>query len=247
MSLEEIHRRLKEPFEPSAIHWRVGATTKDKKKGIALAYLDARDVMDRLDEVVGFEGWKDSYHAEPPRSVRKEDRKATPKVHYMEQIPGRVICTISILIDGHWISKSDGAGETAVEGEKGGISDAFKRCAVKWGIGRYLYRLSNIWVELDQYKKIIQTPKLPPEAIPGPRVTLAEHTAAVRDNWNSIVAVKDAVNSSDDEELKVNGAEAWFELDNAVKEKLWLSTRDGGIWTPAERKFIKEELRSHLT
>jgi len=231
MFLEEIHRRLKEPFNPKAIHWRVGATTKDKKKGIALAYLDARDVMDRLDEVVGFECWSDEYKESPT---------------------GRIICELSIAIPddeqgfGHtWVVKSDGAGDTAVEGEKGAMSDAFKRAAVKWGIGRYLYRLSNIWVELDQYKKITQTPKLPPEALPGPRSTLAEHTAAVREYWDSIVTVKEAI-SGNGEIGYADAAKAWFDIDNSVKEKLWLSTRDGGIWTTDERKFIKEELRSHL-
>jgi hypothetical protein len=229
MSLEEIHRRLKEPFDPRAIHWRVGATSKAKDKGLALAYLDARDVMDRLDSVVGFESWQDEYD---------------------ETKTGRIVCKISVDVHSsggdpfNWVSKSDGAGDTAVEGEKGAMSDAFKRAAVKWGIGRYLYRLDSLWAPIDQYKKITQVPKLPDWALPGPRTTLAEHTAAVRDNWESIVVVKGAL--SDGPVSLSEGAEAWFELDDKAKEKLWISTRDGGIWTPEERKFIKEELRSHL-
>jgi hypothetical protein len=38
-----------------------------------------------------------------------------------------------------WISRCDGADDTNIEGAKGGLSDAFKRAAVKFGIGRYLY------------------------------------------------------------------------------------------------------------
>jgi hypothetical protein len=145
MTPEDILTKLKEPFDPKLIHWRVGATSGDKKKGIALAYVTSRDVMKRLDDVVGCHNWQDSYTETPT---------------------GRLICTLSLRIDGEWISKSDGAGETQVEGEKGAISDAFKRAAVKWGPARYLYHLPNVWVELDQYKKIKNPPTLPAWAKP---------------------------------------------------------------------------------
>ena len=99
---------------------------------MALAYLDARDVMDRLDLVCGPENWQSEY---------------------VETAKGRVICKIGIRVTDDWVWKSDGAGDTAVEGEKGGISDAFKRAAVHWGIGRYLYRLSAPWVPCDTYER----------------------------------------------------------------------------------------------
>ena len=31
---------------------------------------------------------------------------------------------------------------------KGGLSAAFKRAAVKWGIGRYLYEITPVWVNV---------------------------------------------------------------------------------------------------
>ena len=136
---------LKKPFPVKAIHWRVGATSKDKTKGIALAYIDARDAMKRLDDVLGMENWQDKY---------------------IETPSGRLICELSIRVNDEWVTKSDGAGDTEVEGEKGAISDAFKRAAVKFGVGRYLYYLPNIWVELDQYKKIKNPPNLPTWAQP---------------------------------------------------------------------------------
>lgn len=129
MNLKDLHK----PFPHSSIHWRVGSTTKDKTRGMALAYLDARDVMERLDQVCGPENWSDSY---------------------TETHSGKTICTISIRIDEEWVSKADGAGDTDIEGVKGGISDAFKRAAVKWGIGRYLYSLQSPWVRLDKFKNI---------------------------------------------------------------------------------------------
>lgn len=121
---------LKKPLPK--IHWRSQSMNREGTSAMALVYMDARDVMDRLDAVCGPHNWQDSY---------------------VESAKGRVICTISILIGDQWVSKSDGAGDTAVEGEKGGISDAFKRAAVKWGIGRYLYDLPATWAECESYEK----------------------------------------------------------------------------------------------
>ena len=123
--------KLRAPFPSDGIHWRAQTVTQDGTKALALAYLDARDVMDRLDDVAGAENWRDAY-AETPK--------------------GRIICTLEIRVAGEWIGKSDGAGDTDVEGDKGAISDALKRAAVKWGIGRYLYDLGNVWAPCESYE-----------------------------------------------------------------------------------------------
>jgi hypothetical protein len=119
--------KLSAHFPPSAIEWRVGSTKADKSKGMALAYLTARDVMDRLDDVCGPANWQDRYEFHGPRTV----------------------CYLSIRVEDQWVTKADGAGDSDVEAEKGAISDALKRCAVKWGIGRYLYDLESPWVEIE--------------------------------------------------------------------------------------------------
>lgn len=130
--MTDIFKQLAAPFPPDLVSWRVGSMNKDKTKGMALAYIDARDVMGRLDEVVGPAGWQATYpHAN-----------------------GKTICAIGIKVDGEWIWKSNGAGDTDIEAEKGAISDAFKRAAVLWGIGRYLYDLPSPWVAVNQYKQI---------------------------------------------------------------------------------------------
>lgn len=123
--------KLSAPFPPEAIHWRAQSVTKDGQKALALAYLDARDVMDRLDEAAGPANWATTYE---------------------ETLKGRVFCRLSLRIDGEWIMKTDGAGDTDVEGEKGAISDALKRAAVSWGIGRYLYDLGNVWAPCESYE-----------------------------------------------------------------------------------------------
>jgi hypothetical protein len=118
---------LRAPFPPAQISWRIGSTNGDKTRGLALAYMDARDVMQRLDEVCGPANWQDRYEFAGPRTV----------------------CYLSIRIGDEWITKADGAGDSDVESEKGSISDALKRAAVKWGIGRYLYDVESPWVEVE--------------------------------------------------------------------------------------------------
>ena len=116
------------PFHPTKLSWRIGSKSRDGKKAMVLAYVDSRDVQERLDKAVGKGNWKNEYsfHGD------------------------RIICRISIKVNGEWVSKEDGAGDTKVESEKGGLSDAFKRAAVHWGINRSAYGLGNTWVNLTE-------------------------------------------------------------------------------------------------
>ncbi|MGB1304038.1 Rad52/Rad22 family DNA repair protein [Pseudoalteromonas marina] len=160
----DILDQLKTPFAPKEIHWRIGRKSKKGDTATALAYLDARNVMKRLDGVLGVSGWQDKYKVEPPRTVRKYCKKLN--AYYNEQICGRVICELSIKVGDEWITKCDGAGETNVEGEKGAISDAFKRAAVKFGVGRYLYYLDSFYYPIDNYGNFTSAPNLPKWALP---------------------------------------------------------------------------------
>jgi len=102
--------------------------------------------MQRLDEVLGLD-WQCRYsHAE-----------------------NKTICEIGIYVDNAWIWRAGGAGDTDVEAEKGAISDAFKRAAVLFGIGRYLYNIPNTWVHIKAQGKsyvLEGTPNLPDWATP---------------------------------------------------------------------------------
>lgn len=130
--LRELEKQLKKPFPSNRISWRIGQVMEWKTGKVAklLAYIDARDVMDRLDEVFGIGGWSDSY----------------------TKIGDGWVCEISAKIGGEWITKQDGAEETQVEAQKGGISDAFKRAAVKFGVGRFLYEFGETVVDLSEQK-----------------------------------------------------------------------------------------------
>lgn len=140
-----LQQKLECPFPPSAVSWRIGQKSSDKRKAKLLAYIDARDVMERLDKAAGFQNWQ---------------------CRYSLSDAGLLVCEIGLRVDGEWLWRANGAGDTQVEAEKGKCSDAFKRAAVLWGIGRYLYGLPSPWVEIDHYGKWNQDPALPDWATP---------------------------------------------------------------------------------
>lgn len=137
-------------FPRGAVLFRPGSASRDRKKAMALAYLTARAIQDRLDAVLGPAGWKDDYERFPD---------------------GTILCRLSVRLGGEWITKCDvGApSEQPDPGDrtKAAFSDSIKRAAVKWGLGRYLYDLPTQWVELDESgKKFAREPALAPSALP---------------------------------------------------------------------------------
>ncbi len=84
---------------------------------------------------------------------------------------GSALCKLRLRIDGEWIQKMDVGGESEQKDEgdrhKAAISDALKRAAVKFGIGRYLYRIPSAWFDYDPAKKkFATTPTLPANCYP---------------------------------------------------------------------------------
>ena len=129
-------------FLPQAVHGN---------RALAIAYITARAVMDRLDQVVGVDGWHDAYEILPDHLV---------------------VCRLRVRVAGEWIEKAD-VGNTSEQPDDGdrlkaAFSDALKRAAVKFGIGRYLYRIPQQWVDYDPAKKqFTARPTLPAWALPG--------------------------------------------------------------------------------
>ncbi|WP_268623906.1 Rad52/Rad22 family DNA repair protein [Paenibacillus alvei] len=147
-TVEQVMAELSEPFPPEDIEWRVGSTNNDKTKGIALAYVTNRAIMNRLDQVVGAFNWQNKYR----------EWKGTSQ-----------LCGIGIRFGSEWIWKWDGADDSQTEAVKGGLSDSMKRAGYQWGIGRYLYKLENVWVPIKgvgRSYKLAETPKLPAWALP---------------------------------------------------------------------------------
>jgi hypothetical protein len=110
--------------------WRVQSFSKNKPSAQCVAYIDSRDVQDLLDEVVGPENWQCRF----------------------EDIKGNLFCSIGIATANGWVWKSDCGTESNMEQQKGEASDAFKRAAVKWGIGRFLYSLKIVYLKSNEVK-----------------------------------------------------------------------------------------------
>jgi hypothetical protein len=147
--MDDINKALAAPFDPKEVKFRAGAIAG--ARALALAYVDARVIQDRLDAVVGPTGWQDDYDPLPD---------------------GSVVCRLRLKIGDEWLCKVDvgGPSEQPDGGDrlKAAFSDALKRAAVKFGVGRYLYRLTSQWVDYDpQKRQIIKAPQLPDWALPG--------------------------------------------------------------------------------
>jgi hypothetical protein len=130
-AIKLLFAKLREPIEP---RWRV-QNSKGGKYATVVPYIDARAVQDRLDEVLSPENWQNTLEIESGTA------------------------SLSIKINGEWISKSDIGTDSNVEKEKGKASDAFKRAAVLWGIGRNLYHIGTKSIQWNEEKKCPVTPK----------------------------------------------------------------------------------------
>lgn len=110
---------LKQEFP---FRWRVQSFSSYKPQATCVAYCDSRDVQNVLDAVCGQGSWQDLYY----------------------DLGGVTYCKIGIYIGDQWVWKSDCGINTARDASistKGESSDAFKRAAVKWGVGRFLYSM----------------------------------------------------------------------------------------------------------
>lgn len=118
--------------QPIPYSWRIQSRTKDRSKALCTAYIDARDVMRVLDQHCLWE------------------------VEYKE-INGFIFAGIGIHIDGGKLWRWD-CGQRIEDNPqdqmyeqagKSAASDAFKRAAVMWGVGRFLYDLEIVSLQCD--------------------------------------------------------------------------------------------------
>ena len=125
----DLFSELSKPFPSNDIEWRVqrSGVKNGRVWAMVIPYVTNRAIQSRLDSVFGVMGWKNEY----------------------KEISGGFMCGISIRCPDskEWVTKWDGAEHTKIESIKGGISGAMKRCAVQWGIGRYLYNLEACFAD----------------------------------------------------------------------------------------------------
>ena len=143
MEIKEMAARLSEPFGIESVKWRSEEQPVNGQVRM-VPYLDARDVMDRLDEVFGMTSWHATFVQVGHRSV---------------------LCTIHVKAGDLEFCKTDvgsAAGDMREDyAVKAAHSDGLKRAAVHLGVGRYLYALTDMWVPADQNGWPKYRPQLP--------------------------------------------------------------------------------------
>jgi len=138
MEDEKILEQLSFPFPAKALQWRVGPCNRDKTRGVALAYVDSRDYIERLNAVLGL-GWEDAYT--------------------FTVVGTRIVCKCELrlhLKGGQSIVRT-GDGDCELSDPNAttvASAQAFKRACVKFGLGAYLYALPLEWVALEGDKNI---------------------------------------------------------------------------------------------
>lgn len=124
--IPDILKELQKPFPTDALGLKIQSVfdkEAPESKALIAPFIDSRDVSQRLDDVVGLE-WYDSYSSAPK---------------------GGLECALTV----KGVTRRDvGSDDNDTEAEKSSYSDAFKRAAVKFGIGRYLYQQPKLfaWV-----------------------------------------------------------------------------------------------------
>ncbi len=132
----QIQAELAMPFAPEDLEWRLQKVVEAKELGIAVPYVTNRAIMGRLDDVVGPENWYNDF--KPWHGAGGKEAQ---------------LCGISIRYGDGFITKWDGAEDSDIEPVKGGLSDSMKRAAVQWGIGRVLYNMDVVFVEVEKRGK----------------------------------------------------------------------------------------------
>ena len=140
----DLFAALAAPFDAQEVRIRTQGARQ-------VQYITARTAMNRLDSVLGPENWWDEY------------------------VPGEssVLCRLTVRMpDGSTLTKADAGGYAGMpdqgDDDKSGFSDAFKRAAVKFGVGRYLYR--------DGVPTFVKERE--PATAPAPSVPVAEAAQA---------------------------------------------------------------------
>lgn len=131
MDWKMIERQLKTPFEPAIIRFRLQGPPRQREGKLmvqVIAYVPAYAVQDRLDQAVGADNW--SFHPTPLAFVKGK----VSTVKGGMSLFGRA-------------TKEEFGENIRLEPDETPVSEALRRCAGLWGIGRYLAQL-EMWVEV---------------------------------------------------------------------------------------------------
>jgi len=121
-----MNNTLTAPILPNEVEWRIQSQTSTGKL-IVVPYINNRCVMTRFDAAFGAENWTSEFR----------------------EISNGFLCRLTVTINDREVYREDGASKTNIEPEKGGISDAMKRAAVQFGLGRCLYDYPRVFIECE--------------------------------------------------------------------------------------------------
>lgn len=150
--IKELVAELEIPFEPSVIEWRVTNTAQGQSRGQVIPYADQRAYTDRLNGMFSPAGWTRRYAVYTSANFeRSKDQKIVAKV--------LVTCELTIF----GLGSHSATGEEWADNDNAGTAaeaQAFKRACSCFGLGRYLYHFTGVWVDLDERKRPKNIPRL---------------------------------------------------------------------------------------
>ena len=224
-TISQIIEALSEPFPSSEVEFKPGALNRDKTRALALAYVDSRTYIQRLNLVAP--DWQDEYQ--------------------VTILPDRVVVICRLTVEG--ITRT-GDGECLLSGgEEGGrveanavttaSAQAFKRACVKFSLGAYLYSLPQVWCEYDHARrKIVNPPHLPDWALPSGEKLIAaiervaQETGLTRAtdeanaNFNGVAHQFDQAEPANPSETIVH----FGKMKNKTLAEVWALGPDGQGW-----------------
>lgn len=200
-----LRGKLAAPFEN--VQWRLQQTHPKGLKppypagtrGMFMAYIDARKLYDRLDDVFGFGGWQ--------RIVKAVNAD------------GSVIVALMVRVGDEWITHEDigypnNPGEShEKEPLKAAVSDGAKRSGVGLGIGRFLYELEPKWTEIGEWGKPLNGASLSTGELPTQGSTASQNSnlpPRAKSTSVNTVPANGTVKST-------NTVDAWSEFWDSVK------------------------------
>lgn len=163
---------LAEPFDLAEIKWRVTHTNKDGSRGAVIAFADPRAYTDRLNQLFTPTGWTRSYKVSTVSSVTRMNKDKLIQT-------GKVLVTCTLTING--FGCHSGTGEEWADEENAmtaAEAQAFKRAASCFGLGRYFYNFTEVWVPLNEHRQPTQFPKLPQWTVPKAQRSGKGHPAS---------------------------------------------------------------------
>lgn len=158
---DALFTQLAEPFHSSEIKWRVTHTTQDGSRGAVIAFADPRAYTDRLNQLFTPSGWTRNYDVTTVSSVTRIKRDKVIQT-------GKVLVTCTLTIAR--LGTHTGSGEQWADEQNAmtaAEAQSFKRASSCFGLGRYLYNLTETWVDLDGRGKPTRLPALPNWALPN--------------------------------------------------------------------------------